>query len=176
MPRCRSADGEEPADLVALNARARRTGCTVEEARDRLAGEDVGRCIRTLHKADQDRRDLLDVWQSVSAARRNFVTRYLSLAESAQSSSLPMLPDKLQIDPSLHVDLRTTIEKAIHARAVWLGCEASMARLRPTEFYALKEHLEMKGAAIWCSDTHKPTWAGSKLVAALKSLHALRRG
>jgi hypothetical protein len=167
---------QEPADLVALTVRARLTGCTVEDARDVLASEPMGRCIRALRSSAQDRRDLLGVWQSLCAAHANYAHRCLSLTTSAQSSSLPMLPDPMQTDPSLRVDLRTPDERDEAARRVWLEKLEALMALPPGQRHALRGHLQGYGADIWDTDRLRPTAAGQLAVEALAALHLAERG
>jgi hypothetical protein len=167
---------KEPADLVALTSRALRTGCTVEEARDVLASEDMGRCIRAMRAGTQARRDLLDVWQALCAAHWNFYTRCLSMKPSAQSSALPMLPEPMQTDPSLRVDIRTGDERDEAARRVWYAWLDRLMKLPADERHALRGHLQGYGDEVWNTDAKLPTRAGALAVEALAALHTLSRG
>lgn len=171
----RRADLQEPpADAIALFARARLTGCSVEEARDQLAGTDMGRCIMAMRPSAHDRRDLLNVWQGISAAWWNYATRCLGLRPSAQSSSLPMLPEPMQTDPSLRVDLRTPDERDIAARDSWCAWLSDLMRLPADQRHALRGHLQGYGAEVWNPGTRQPTRSGALAVAALAALHRLR--
>jgi hypothetical protein len=161
----------DPVDRVALTARARRTGCTVEDARDILAGDDMGRCIRAMRPGNEDRRALLTVWQGISAAWHNYAARCLSLPTGAQGVSIPMLPEPMQTDPSLRVDLRTADERDEAARRVWFDRLEAIMTLPPDQRHALRGHLHGYGAALWCTDTIRPTRHGALAVAALASLH-----
>jgi hypothetical protein len=166
---------EPPADLVALTVRARLTGCTVEEARDILASEPIGRCIRYMRPGLQDRRDLMDVYMSISAAWTNVIERVFGLKVSAQSASLPMLPEPMQTDPSLRVDLRTADERNAAARRVWSEWSAAFRKLPPDASATLTASIEDRGLHLWDSDAHRPTAKGALAVKALAGLHALRR-
>jgi hypothetical protein len=167
---------EPPADLVALTARAKFTGCTVEEARDILASEDMGRCIRAVYRTTQTRRDLLDVWMALLAAHWNFYGRCLSMKPSAQSSALPMLPEPMQTDPSLRVDIRTGDERDEAARRVWYAWLERFSKLSKDHRQNLRGHLQGYGDQIWNADTKQPTSAGVMAVGALYALHIASRG
>jgi hypothetical protein len=167
---------KEPADLVALTSRALRTGCTVEEARDLLASEDMGRCIRAMRAGTQTRRDLLDVWQALCAAHWNFYTRCLSMKPSAQSSALPMLPEPMQTDPSLRVDIRTGDERDEAARRVWEEWRAAFNALPVAEALAIAQASRGDGPTLWDADKLAPTRHGALAVKALASLHLARGG
>jgi hypothetical protein len=161
----------EPVDALALSTRARLTGCTVEEARDVLAGEDMGRCIRYLHPAAQDRRGLLNVWQALCATWHNYAIRCLGRSISAQGSTIPVLPDPMQTDPSLRVDLRTADEKDAAARDQWFARLEAIMSLPENQRHALRGHLQGYGAPVWDADATRPTRAG---VLAVKALEGLR--
>ena len=166
---------QEPADLIALTARARLTGCTVEAARDVLAGEDIGRCIMALAPSPERRRDLLGVWQSLNAAWANFAARCLSITPTPQAAALPMLPDPMQTDQSLRIDIRTGEEKDEAARRVWYEwIDLLMHRLAAPQRHALRGSLQGYGVEVWSSDKRAPTKAGHLAVEALAALHAAR--
>ncbi len=164
----------EPADAVALAARARLTGCSVEEARDVLASDDMGRCIRWAVRDDRTRRELLDVWQGLSASWHNYATRCLSLTTTPQAASLPMLPNPMQTDPSLRVDLRTAEERDEAARNSWFAWLDDLMALPSENRHALRGHLQGYGAPVWDADRARPTAGGRLAVKALSSLHEMR--
>ena len=166
---------QEPADLIALAARARLTGCTVEAARDVLAGEDMGRCIIALARSPERRRDLFSVWQALNAAWHNYATRCCSITPTPQAAALPMLPDPMQTDPSLRIDIRTADERDEAARRVWFEwIDLLMHRLTFPQRHALRGSLHGYGAEVWNPDERKPTKAGHLAVEALAALHAAR--
>ena len=166
---------QEPADLIALATRARLTGCTVEEARDVLASEDMGRCIMALVTDAQRRRDLLGVWQALNAAWANYAARCLSITPTPQAAALPMLPDPMQTDQSLRIDIRTSEERDEAARRVWFEwIDLLMHRLTAPQRHALRGSLQGYGAEVWNPDARKPTKAGHLAVDALAALHAAR--
>jgi hypothetical protein len=165
---------EPPADAIALASRAKLTGCTVEAARDVLAGEDMGRCILAMRPSAQDRRDLLGVWQGVSSAWANYLARCVGIAATAQSSTIPMLPDPMQTDQSLRVDLRTADERDAAARRVWDEWRAAFNRLPLEQALIITEAVYHRGPSLWNADTHQPTRHGALAVKALASLHHAR--
>lgn len=165
---------QEPADQTALRVRARLTGCTMEEARDILASDDMGRCIRAMRSGNTDRRNLLTTWQAISAAWHNYATRCLSITPGAQSASLPMLPDPMQTDQSLRVDLRSAEEKDAAARRVWFDWLEAMLALPADQRHAVRGHLQEYAAPVWCPNNLRPTRSGALAVAALDALHKAR--
>lgn len=172
----RRTDLHEPADLVALAVRARLTGCTVEEARDTLAGEDIGRCIRAMRPNPQDRRDLEATWKGISAAYENFVNRVLGLPVSAQAASMPMLPEPMQTDQSLRIDPRTGEEKDEAARRVWDEWGTAFNALPMEQALLISDAACHKAPLLWDSDKLLPTRCGALAVKGLASLHDARRG
>lgn len=166
---------EPPADQVALRARARRTGCSVEEARDVLASEPMGRCIRAMRSGAEERRALLTAWQGLCAAWENFCARCLSLSPSPQAAALPMLPDPMQTDQSLRVDLRTPDERDEAARRVWYEWLDLFMALPSDQRHALRGHLHGYGADLWCEASRAPTRHGALAVKALDALADRRK-
>ncbi|WP_068305835.1 hypothetical protein [Pararhodobacter sp. CCB-MM2] len=172
----RRADLEpkEAADVVALTARARRTGCSVEDARDVLAGEDMGRCIMAMRPGAEDRRALLGVWQGLCASWANYCARCLSITPTPQAAALPMLPEPMQTDQSLRVDLRTGDERDEAARRVWFEWLTALMDLPPDQRHALRGHLQGYGAEVWSEEATAPTRAGALAIKALATLHLAR--
>jgi hypothetical protein len=167
---------EPPADRVALAARARLTGCTAEDARDILASEDMGRCIRALHDNAEPRRALLTVWQGLCAAWANYCARCLSINPSAQAANLPMLPDPMQTDQGYRIDTRTGDERDEAARRVWFDALERLMTLPADQRAALRGHLQGFAAPLWDADRLRPTRTGVLAVEALAGLHKTRGG
>ena len=165
---------EPPADSVALAARAKRTGCSVEEARDVLAATPMGRCIRYMRPNPQDRRDLLTVWQSISAAWMNYFQRYLGISPTAQAVALTMLPEVMQTDPGLRVDLRTADEKDAAARRMWLEWREAFVALPREQALIIADASCHAGPRLWDADKLRPTRHGALAIAALAALHKAR--
>lgn len=161
---------EPPADLVALTARSRRAGCALDEAKDALAGDDIGRCIRFIHHPVEARERLSVVWEGLVKSWHNYRTRCLGLPPGPQSSSLPMLPDQAEIDRSLTVDTRTADQKAEAARESWFAWLDALQELPKESRHALRGHLQGYGAEVWCPIRLRPTAAGVLAIAALEAL------
>jgi hypothetical protein len=166
---------EPPADAVALAYRARLSNCTTEEARDVLASSDIGRCIRAMRPGVQDRRDLMTVWQGLSAAKQNWQQRITSTNPNPQAAAISMLPDPVQTDTGHSVDLRTADERDSAANRVWYHWLALLMELPPGERHALRGHLDGYGLTLWCPDTHTPTHTGALAVKGLARLHLAHR-
>lgn len=167
---------QQPVDVVALTARARLTGCTVEEARDVLAGEDIGRCIRGMRPGTEDRRALLAVWQGISASWANYSMRILARSPTPQAASITMFREAMETDPSLRVDLRTAAEKDEAAIRSWQGWREAFNALPVAESLAITGAVYNTGAALWDADAHRPTRHGALAVKALAALHEGRAG
>jgi hypothetical protein len=161
---------------TALQARARHTGCTVEEARDVLAADDIGRCIRDMRPDDRDRRNLLSVWQGISAAWANYAGRVLSIQPNPQAASLPMLAEAMQTDPSLRVDLRTGDERDEAAKRAWAAWQADFNRLPQEQAVTIAAAATGISAPLWDVDNLRPTRHGALAVKALAALHEARSG
>ena len=165
---------EPPADLAALQARARLTGCSVEEARDILTADDIGRCIRFMRPNDRDRRNLLNTWQAISASKRNWDQRIIGAQPNPQAAAILMLPEAMQTDQSLTIDLRTAEERDEAARRSWMAWLDSLMRLPADQRHALRGHIDGYAAPLWDADALRPTRAGALAVAALSALHVAR--
>jgi hypothetical protein len=135
----------------------------------------MGRGIWHIASTPQVRRDLLGVWQSLNAAWANYAARCLSITPTPQAAALPMLPDPMQTDQSLRIDIRTAEEKDEAARRVWYEwIDLLMHRLTAPQRHALRGSLQGYGAEVWNPDARKPTKAGHLAVDALAALHAAR--
>lgn len=172
--RWHTQQAEPPADVVALKARASRTGCTVEDARDVLAADDMGRCIRAMRPGIEDRRALLTVWQGISASWANYAARVLGKAASPQAAALPMLPEPMETDPSLRVDLRTPDERDEAAIRSWQGWREAFNALPVAESLSITGAVYGTSAVLWDADALQPTRHGAMAVKALAALHIAR--
>lgn len=167
---------QEPADRTALAARARLAGCAAEEARDVLAADDMGRCIRYMRPDQRERRALLDVWQGISAAWANYCARVLSRQSTPQSAALPMLSESMQTDQSLRIDLRTGDEKDRAAARIWDEWRAAFKALPPDQAVTIAAAARGMSAPLWNADALRPTRHGAIAVKALAELHKARNG
>lgn len=138
-----------------------------------LHESDMGRCILALYQG-QERADLSDAWAAISAARRNYRLRYIGQSGDPQGASIGMIPDQMQTDPSLRIDLRTPDERDTAAKRAWADWQARIASLpTPHHIWALRGALDgfMGEGRLWDGS---PTRYGVSAVAALKLLTARR--
>jgi hypothetical protein len=156
---------------TALHARCRRAGISdpKEAARALLDGE-MGYCIDALARPDE-LADLSRLWSEIRNSRENYCLRYLGRKATAQGSAIAMIPEKVETDPSLRVDLRTPEEKAVAAKASWMGWQEKIAALPvPNMKWALRGALNgfMGEDSLWrdCA----PTTNGRLAVHALRLL------
>lgn len=146
-------------------ARARR--CQIDSA-SVLHESDMGRCILALTEGD-DRRSVADAWAGLSTALRNYRTRILGVTGDPQGAAIAMIPDKMETDQSLRVDLRTADERDRAAKAAWQAWEDRMKALpAPQMIWALRGALYgfMGDATLWRDGL--PTQHGIAAVAALR--------
>lgn len=167
----------EDAQKTALEARKRvfgGIGCqTAEEAfLEPLRGSQVGYCITTLAGKD-DRAEIWQVWQDICAARRNYHQRILSRNADPQCAAIAMVPDAMQSDESLRVDLRTGDERDAAAKRVWdEWCKRIKALGVPQMIWAVRAALDdginPEAAPFWLDG--QPTDRGRALVLGLRKL------
>lgn len=134
-----------------------------------LHESDMGRCILAL-SSGQERADLSDAWAALSAARRNYRLRYIGQSGSPQGAAIGMVPDPMQTDPSLRVDLRTPDERDQAAKRAWAEWQGRIAALpTPHHIWALRGALDgfMGEGRLWDGN---PTRYGAAAVSALKLL------
>ena len=169
----------EDARLTALRARCRLMGMSatpeaILAASEPLMGHDVGRCIAHRHPSPEVRADLWQVWQDMSAARRNWRMRNTGHTGDPQSAAIALIHDDMQTDPGLTVDLRTPAERdagAKRAEAYWRDqVEAVEA---PNWRMALRSAIDGFGKPLWQAGA--PTNAGACVVNALEAIHAARK-
>lgn len=164
-------DEREPEDkaaavaAIAARVRAKRK----RAALDPLQGSDMGRCIA----AHPDREVLAQTWASLSAAHRAYRMRIIGQTGDPQSSTVAIVPDRMEADPSLRVDLRTAEERDGAANRAWSEWRARIAGLpTPQHKWAIRGALDgfLGGEALW---RHRaPTAAGRLAVAALMLMAA----
>ena len=139
-------------------------------ARDPLHGDDMGRCILALTTEDE-RRTITETWAALSGAWANYCTRILNRPLGPQAAAIAMLPERMQADTSLRVDIRTSDERDAAAKRAWLHWHARMAALpTPMHGWALRGALYgfMGDEALWLD--RAPTASGRLAVAALRML------
>lgn len=150
-----------------LAARARR--CQID-AGSVLHESDMGRCILALTTPDE-RPHVANTWAGLSVALRNYRTRIIGLTGDPQGAAIAMVPDPMQTDPSLRVDLRTADERDRAARVALQAWEARIKALpSPQMIWAIRGALFgfMGDAALWRDG--KPTAQGAAAVAGLRAM------
>lgn len=129
--RDRSHTNQPPEDATAtvVQARARHTGFAGRDTLiDAALGTPLGCCIAHLTQGD-DRAQIINTWGALSAARRNYRLRYIGQSGEPQVAALAMIPDAMQTDQSMRVDIRSTDERAEHAKASWAAWDAKINAL-----------------------------------------------
>ena len=150
-----------------MAARARR--CPIDSA-SVLHESDMGRCILALSEGDE-RAQLANTWAGMSVSLRNYRTRILGVTGEPQGAAIAMIPDKMETDQSLRVDLRTADERDRAAKAAWQAWEARIKALPATQMiWALRGALYgfMGDATLWRDGL--PTVHGVAAVAALRAV------
>jgi hypothetical protein len=168
----RQPDGRvKPEDprKTALTARAKRAGIPDwKDAARQILATDMGLCINAL-ATKEELPDLTETWAAISAAWRNHRLLVIGQTGDPQGASIGMVPDKMETDPSLRVDLRTTEERVASAKASKAKWDAKLAAL-PTPFHrwAIRGALEgfMGEARLWRD--RKPTTEGALAIEALR--------
>jgi hypothetical protein len=163
---------EDPMRTV-THARIRRTGILdPKEAQQPICGDDMGLCIRAMSTGD-DRAMLVNTWAAISASHRNYRLLIIGATGTPQGAAIPMMPEPMETDPSLRVDLRThdqRIEAAKRGWDVWEGKIRSLST--PNLRWALNGALSgfMGDGALWRDQG--PTTTGKTAVQALRLVAA----
>jgi len=135
-----------------------------------LHESDMGRCIMALAQGDE-LADLTDAWGSLSASRRNYQTLIIGTTGSPQGSGFEFIPDRMETDPSLRVDLRTHDERIADAEKSWASWKARINALpAPQMIWVIRGALDgfIGDGSLWRDG--KPTASGGVAVAALKRM------
>lgn len=135
-------------------------------------GHDVGLCIRAIIKGDEATR-AWDAFAHLSASYRNYMTLYIGQTGNPQGAAIAMIPEPMETDPSLRVDLRTHDEKVRAAKASWAAWEKRIAALPfPQMRWAINSTLRgfLGDGTLWREG--KPTDTGKTVVSALRVMGA----
>jgi len=161
-------------------ARQRRTGIADEaDARQPICGDDMGLCIRELAEGEDaeakaaDRALLVNTWAALSASHRNYRMLIIGSSGNPQGAAIPMIPDAMETDPSLRVDLRTQEQRIESAKRAWLDWKRKIDALPvPSLRWAISGALDgfMGEGALWVD--RKPTDTGRTAVQALRMVAA----
>ena len=165
---------EEPRQS-ALKTRLRIAGIpdTPEARKDAVApafGSDVGLCINATLKGDEATK-AWETFSALSASHRAYQLHYIGQTGNPQCAAIAMIPEPMETDQSLRVDLRTHDERVRAAKASWAAWEANIAALPfPQLRWAISGVLRgfMGEATLWRDA--KPTNTGRNVVAALKAM------
>jgi hypothetical protein len=155
---------------VVKTARIRQTGVAPDDAAQPILGTDMGRCINVL-ASGEDRRQLVDSWGALSAARRNYLTRIIGRTGDPQSSSIAMLSEAMETDQGLTVDLRTPDERDDGARRAWAHWQDRINALAiPQHKWAIRGALDgfIGEGRLWLDQAPTPT--GRAAVDALRKM------
>jgi hypothetical protein len=163
---------EDPMRTV-IHARIRRTGIMdPKEAQQPICGDDLSLCIRALSTGD-DRALLVNTWAAISASHRNYRLLIIGATGTPQGAAIPMIPEPMETDPSLRVDLRTHDQRVEAARRAWGAWETKIAALPvPNLRWALRGVLSgfLGDGRLWRDQA--PTSAGKAAVQALRMVAA----
>jgi hypothetical protein len=161
---------EDPMATV-IAARMRRSGITdPAEARQPICGTDMGLCIRAL-ATGQDRADLENAWAALSAAHRNFRMLVIGQTGDPQGAAIPMIPEPMETDQSLRVDLRSHEARVEAAKRLWEAWSAKIRGLTtPSAQWAIRGALMgfLGDGKLWRDQT--PTTEGRLAVIALRGM------
>ena len=163
---------KDPMHTVAV-ARMRHTGITnAKDATQPVCGTDLGLCIRHLTAGDEFIA-LSNAWEAISASHRNYRALYIGQTGNPKGATIAMVPDRIEANQSLRVDLRTPDEKVAAAKASWAGLVGKIDALPvPQMRWALRGALEgfLGEDRLWRDATPTPT--GRAALAALRAILA----
>lgn len=169
LPRLHVVDTDPEPRAVVIAARMRRTGLCDKAAVDPVLGTEMGLCINHMTSGDE-RAALINTWAALSACRRNYMVRYIGQSGEPQGAAIGFIPDAMQTDPSLRVDIRSTEERAAQAKASWAAWDAKIKALPLGMAWAIRGALQgfMGEASLWRDKA--PTDLGRIGVAGLRVL------
>jgi hypothetical protein len=161
---------EDPMATVTA-ARIRHSGITdPKEAIQPLCGDQMGLCIRALSTGD-DRTALANAWAAISASHRNYRMLYIGQTGNPQGAAIAMVPEPMQTDPSLRIDLRSADERVAAAKRAWEAWEGKIRALpTPNARWALLGALRgfLGDGVLW--KDRAPTTTGKVAVMALRQV------
>jgi hypothetical protein len=175
----RRTDLERPEDPAksALKTRLRIRG--IRDTPDNLKravapafGSDVGLCIDAILTGD-DAAKAWDTFSHISASYRNYMVYFVGQTGNPKCAAIAMIPDAMETDPSLRVDIRTHDERVSAAKASWAAWERRIKALPfPQMAWALQGALRgfLGDGTLWRDA--KPTHTGRTVVAALRAMGA----
>jgi len=145
---------------TALEARCRKSGIPdPKEAARALLGTDMGLCINHTCKGEE-LADMTEAWQAISASFRNYRLLVIGQTGDPQGAAIGMVPEPMETDPSLRVDLRTIEEKVAAAKSSKAAWDARISALPvPNMKWALRGALNgfMGEDTLWRDKMPTPT-------------------
>lgn len=161
---------QEDARKTASDARARIFGKSGDDALHPMHGSQAGCCISS---TGDDAAKLWQTWQDINAARRNYRMRILGTTGDPKCAAISMLPDAMQTDTSLTIDIRTAEERDTAAKRAWRDWEARINSLpQPQMKWAIRGSMDGGtnglGGNLWANNAK--TTLGQAFVAALQEL------
>lgn len=133
-------------------------------------GHDVGLCINAIIAGD-DATKAWDTFSHISAAYRNYQLLFVGQTGNPKCAAIAMIPEPMETDPSLRVDLRSHDEKVSAAKSSWAAWRKRVEALpAPPLRWAIDGALRgfLGEGVLWrnCS----PTKLGRTVVSALLML------
>lgn len=154
---------------TSLEARARQMGMPLKvwrEMSDTAYGEGAGMAIYSIHRG-AGAKDLWDTYRTLSAAYERFMRERVGLSVHAKTAKIEMMPERFEVDASLHHDDRTDDERHRAAINKWAEWNDALNKLplghRSTIFSALHGWATLM-------DAGHVTLAGKRFVMALEVL------
>jgi hypothetical protein len=126
-------------------------------------------CISALAKP-QAMREIRETWDAISAAHLNWQQRNTGITANPQAANIAMIPDRMETDQSLRVDLRSPEERDAAAIRAWDFWWVKIKALpTPQHFGAIRDALygpiDSIAAPFWKDG--QPTNRGRAFVGAL---------
>ena len=140
-----------------------------EAAVSPLLGHPMGYVIQSECQRDEAAR-LWDVWQAYSAAEHNYRKRILDNAGAVKGASIQMVPEPMETDPSLRIDLRDEEAKDRQAVASYMRWQGFLGELPTGGMSALRQAQGGTGKPLWQAGEGKPTAHGVFALAMLRAL------
>ena len=137
---------EEPANRVALNARARQMGwADADRARAQSLEGEAGRALHVAAGAGVIAADALpalwETWSAFQEARLTFVRLRLGASLFGALPSAQVLAERVEADPDASVDLREPEEREFDAREAWAYWTGLLRRMTEAEQAALRDQV-----------------------------------
>ena len=156
---------------VALGARCLMFGVPdTKTNRDALSGQhsgsQLGWVMQAICPMDQIPR-LWGVWQGFQSAERTYRLRYIGQTGTPQGAAIAMVPDRMETDQSMSVDLRDADQRDREAVSNYMRWRGYIGHLTAPEQGHLHRLFDGCGAAIWADG---PTRVGLATLDALKRL------